>query len=372
RHCEGVHLPCSATDLPGLPALVEVLDGIPDPRHRRGRRYRLGPLLALCLLSVLSGATTLAKTGRIATELDAHLLQRLGLPTRLPAITTLGRLLARLDGDTFDEAIGSCLAALTHDPDDQQAERQATAQQALAVDAKTVRGSRRRDGTVTYLLAAALHDDQAVPAQRQVDAKSNEIPAFVPLLSGVDLTGRIVTADALHTQREHARHLVQGRGAHYILVVKGNQKSLHDQLKRLPWPDIPLHHRTLDNGHGRREIRRLKACTVRPGLLFPHAAQAIQIKRRRTDHATGKTTIKTIYAVTSLTPGQAAPARLASYIRGHWSIEALPPHPRRHLRRRHLTHPHRPHTPHHGRPAEPGHRPDTTHGLDQHPGSNDH
>lgn len=319
RHCEGVVLPCPATDLPGLPALVQVLDRIPDPRHRRGRRYRLGPMLALCLVAVLSGATSLAKIGRIAAELDARVLADLGLPAARPVVTTLGRLLARLDGDAFDQAIGVYLTALAHDP---EASNDA-GPQAVAVDGKTLRGSRRPDGTVTHLLAAALHDGRAVLAQRQVGAKSNEIPAFVPLLDGLDLTGKIVTADALHTQREHARHLVQEHKAHYLLVVKGNQKNLHRQLRCLPWRQIEPHDRTVADGHGRREIRRLKVCTVRPGLLFPHAVQAVQVKRRRTDRTTGKTTIKTIYAVTSLAPGHATPAQLAALIRGHWSIEAL-------------------------------------------------
>ncbi|XRQ05933.1 ISAs1 family transposase [Actinomadura welshii] len=319
RHCEGVVLPCPATDLPGLPALVEMLDRIPDPRRRRGRRYRLGPMLALCLVAVLSGATTLAKIGRIAAGLDASVLRELGLPATRPVVTTLGRLMARLDGDAFDEAIGAYLTALTHDPD----AGNDAGPQALSVDGKTLRGSRRPDGTVTHLLAAALHDSRAVVAQRQVETKSNEIPAFVPLLAGLDLTGKIVTADALHTQREHARRLVREHRAHYLLVVKGNQKSLHRQLKSLPWREIELHDRTVADGHGRREIRRLKVCSVRPGLLFPHAAQAIQVKRRRTDRTTGKTTIKTTYAVTSLAPGHITPAQFAGLIRGHWSIESL-------------------------------------------------
>ncbi|WP_165967060.1 ISAs1 family transposase [Actinomadura sp. 7K507] len=319
RHCEGVVPPCPVTDLPGLPVLVEVLDRIPDPRRRRGRRYRLGPLLALCLVAVLSGATSLAKISRIAAELDPRVLADLGLPAARPVVTTLGRLLARLDGDAFDKVIGAYLSALAHDPD---AGYQA-GPEAVSVDGKTLRGSRRPDGTVTHLLAAALHDGRTVVAQRQVDAKSNEIPAFVPLLARLDLTGKVVTADALHTQREHARHLVRDRKAHYLLVVKGNQKSLHRRLKRLPWREIQLHDRTVEDGHGRHEIRRLKACTVRPGLLFPHAVQAIQVKRRRTDRTTGKTTIKTIYAVTSLAPGHATPAQLAALIRGHWTIEAL-------------------------------------------------
>lgn len=318
RHCEGVVLPCPATDLPCLPALVKILDGVPDPRRRCGRRYRLGPLLALCLVAVLSGATNLAKIMRIAAGYDTAFLQSLGLPGRLPATTTLGRILPRIDGDGFDEAIGAYLSTLTRDPADHD-----TPLRAVAVDGKTLRGSRTTGGTAVHLLAAARHDDQTVLAQRQVDAKSNEIRAFVPLLTGLDLTSTVVTADAMHTQREHARHLVQHRNAHYILIVKGNQKTLRDQLKRLPWSDVPLQHKTVENGHGRREIRRLKVCTVRPGLLFPYAAQAIQIKRRRTDHTTGKTTIKTIYAVTDLQPAHATPAHLATLIRGHWSIEAL-------------------------------------------------
>ena len=67
----------------------------------------------------------------------------------------------------------------------------------------------------------------------------------------------------------------------------------------------------------------MKICTARPGLPFPHAVQAIQVKRRRTDRRTGKTTIVTIYAITSLPPGRITHAQLAALIRGHWSIEAL-------------------------------------------------
>ncbi|MDP4511943.1 hypothetical protein [Nonomuraea turcica] len=67
----------------------------------------------------------------------------------------------------------------------------------------------------------------------------------------------------------------------------------------------------------------MKICTIRPGLPFPHAAQAIQVKHRRTDHRTGKTTIVTIYAITSLPPGRITHAQIAALIRGHWSIEPL-------------------------------------------------
>ncbi|MFI7704666.1 ISAs1 family transposase [Nonomuraea sp. NPDC049480] len=99
--------------------------------------------------------------------------------------------------------------------------------------------------------------------------------------------------------------------------------TLLSRLKALPWREAILNDRTDEQGHGRREIRRMKICTVRPDLPFAHAAQAIQVKRRRTDHRTGKTTIVTIYAVTSLPPGRITHTQLAALIRGHWSIEAL-------------------------------------------------
>ncbi|MCZ1004121.1 ISAs1 family transposase [Streptomyces mirabilis] len=84
-------------------------------------------------------------------------------------------------------------------------------------------------------------------------AKSNEIPAFAPLLERLDLRGHVVTADAMHTQTDHAEQIA-AQGAHYILVVKRNQKKLRRQLRRLPWREIPLLHRTRDKNHGRREI----------------------------------------------------------------------------------------------------------------------
>ncbi|MFE2971944.1 hypothetical protein ACFXKC_51995 [Streptomyces sp. NPDC059340] len=109
----------------------------------------------------------------------------------------------------------------------------------------------------------------------------------------------MVTSDAMHTQREHADYLLS-RAAPYIVIVKGNQKKLRRQLKSLPWKDIPLQDRTNSVGHGRSEIRRIKVATVNY-LLFPGARQAVQIKRRHADRKTGKTAVKTVYAVTSLT-----------------------------------------------------------------------
>ncbi|MGR3875588.1 hypothetical protein ACUXZZ_44380 [Streptomyces graminifolii] len=98
--------------------------------------------------------------------------------------------------------------------------------------------------------------------------------------------------------------------------------QLRKQLRSLPRPEVPLQGRVPGIAHGRPEIRRIKVVTVN-SLLLPGARQAVQIKRRRTDRKTGRTTIKTVYAVTSLTAGQANPAQPATLIRDHWQIKAL-------------------------------------------------
>ncbi|WP_281361586.1 ISAs1 family transposase [Acrocarpospora pleiomorpha] len=196
----------------------------------------------------------------------------------------------------------------------------------LAVDGKALRGTRTSSGGDTvHLLSAALHEGRHVIAQRQVQDKSNEIPSFRPLLAGLDLTGVVITADAMHTQTGHAAQIL-AQGGDYILIVKANRPTLLRQLKDLPWNQIPLGDRTTGTGHGRGEIRRIKICGVRPGLPFPGAVQAVQVKRRRVRRTPGgrtKVTMKTVYAVTSLKPGRATPARTGELMRGHWQVEAL-------------------------------------------------
>lgn len=176
---------------------------------------------------------------------------------------TAGRLLARIDGDALDDAVGTWLARHAADPVEED-----EALVGLAVDGETVRGSRTGSKTAIHLLAAALHGSQTVIAQRRVAAKRNEIPAFAPLPARFDLRGVVVTADAMHTQRKTAKKIVSADG-HYILVVKGNPKKLRRQLRSLPWRQMPLLDRTRIAGHGRREVRRLKVCTVGAGLRFP-------------------------------------------------------------------------------------------------------
>ncbi|MET7312392.1 ISAs1 family transposase [Streptomyces sp. NPDC005571] len=199
-----LHLPAKLSE---LAALSEVLDRLPDPRRVRGRRYRLGPLLALCLLAVLGGATTMASIARYAIDTTPEVRARIGL-RRPPRASTLGRLLSRLNGDALDDAVGAGQARHASDPADAGGSELA----GVAVDGKAVRGCRTGEKTAIHLLVAVLHEGQAVISQRQITAKSNEIPAFAPLLERLVLRGCVITADAMHTQTGHAEHVI-ARGA---------------------------------------------------------------------------------------------------------------------------------------------------------------
>jgi predicted transposase YbfD/YdcC len=303
-----------------VPGLLDRIAQVPDPRDPRGVRHALVGVLAQAACAVLAGATSLLAVGEWITDAPPHVLEHVGVrldplfPQRsLPAETTVRRLLARIDGDALDLAVGRWL--------DDRRNRAEGRLRGLAVDGKSLRGAARGNGRKIHLLAALDHTTGLVLAQLDVQEKTNEITCFQQLLKTVaDLAGVVVTSDAMHTQREHADYLL-GREAHYIVIVKGNQKKLRKQLRSLPWTQIPLQGRVRGTGHGRAEIRRIKVATVN-SLLFPEARQAVQIKRRRTDRKTGKTG-KTVYAVTSLTAEQASPAQLATLIRDHWQTEAL-------------------------------------------------
>lgn len=313
------------------PGLLECLAAVPDPRSPRGVRHRLVYVLALAAAAVLTGATSLLAVGEWVADAPVGTLVALGgRPDRLtghcpvPDEATIRRVLYRVDGDALDRAVGRWLAAQRPEP---EALRGAGAKRrrrlrALAVDGKSLRGAAKAGGRKIHLLAAVDHTSGLVLAQLDVGEKTGEITCFRPLLDTIaDLVGVVVTSDALHTQRTHADYLI-GRGAHYIVIVKGNQKKLQRQLKALPWNEVPLHERIRGDGHGRREIRRIKVCTV-GDLRFPGACQAIQLKRRRTERKSGKTTVTTLYAIASLTAQQASPTQLATLMRGHWQIEAL-------------------------------------------------
>lgn len=111
----------------------------------------------------------------------------------------------------------------------------------MAVDGKQLRGTGAGGGKAVWLIAA-MDRAGTVIAQGQVDARSNETPAFIPLLDGLASGNTVVTADAAHTQHANGPWLRE-RDAHYIAVVKRNHPSLHKQLKNLPRADVPVDHK---------------------------------------------------------------------------------------------------------------------------------
>jgi hypothetical protein len=150
------------------------------------------------------------------------------------------------------------------------------------------------------------HTSRAVLGQTGVDHTPGEIARFQPLLERLDLTSTVVTADALHTQCEHAEWLVTVKQAAYMLVVKANQPTLHQQLKARPWRVVPVADHTRDRGHARVELRNLQVTTI-AGLDFPHATQAIRITRRvRSLHGRRWRTV-VVYAITTSLPPRPAP-----------------------------------------------------------------
>ncbi len=190
--------------------LLDYLAQITDPRHRRGRRHALGVVLAVAVCAVLTGARSLAAIGEWASDAPGQVLACLGVRRDLtgawrpPGEATVRRVLARIDADALDRAIGAWLAAQQPPPATPPSPPPRPWRQAVAVDGKTLRGSGHHPSPQVHLLAAMDHTSRGVLAQTDVDTKTNEITGFQPLLDGLDLAGRVLTADALHTQRAHA------------------------------------------------------------------------------------------------------------------------------------------------------------------------
>lgn len=144
-----------------------------------------------------------------------------------PSEPTIRRKLQSIDPDEVDRALGDWLA------------EQSLSMQAVAVDGKTLKGAKGAGGRQVHLLAALVHHEKVVIAQRQVDTKSNEITAFRPLLEPLALEGKVVTADAMHTKADHANFLVEEKKADYLFFVKENQKTLLEDIKGLAEEDFP-------------------------------------------------------------------------------------------------------------------------------------
>jgi len=204
--------------------LKEKIHQIIDPRKRRGIRHPLVTILSLSVAAVICGARSYIAIAEWAFSLSRETLLRFGCTRKPPSEPTIRRMLQMIDVEAFDGAIGSWLIGMLPSPE------------AIALDGKTLRGSGDRK---VHLLAAVVHKEGVVIGQTDVDTKTNEITRVAPLLAGMDIEGAVVTGDALLTQREIARHLVEDKKAHYCFTVKDNQETLRGDIEALRMEAFP-------------------------------------------------------------------------------------------------------------------------------------
>ena len=269
-------------DFTGDAGLLAALDQIVDHRKRRGVRHSLSSLLAIATAATLTGARSIQAIGEYAADCPQSVLEQLGVrlhPVKgryvAPHVDTIRRALMAVDAGALDQVVGAWLLGqvraghVDHD------------QLVLALDGKSMRGAKRPDGRAVHLFAAMVHGAGIVVAQHEVDHKSNEITAFKPLLEPLELSGALVTADAMHTQREHARWLVEDKGADYLFQVKDNQPGLLAACESAVHAHASTASVDTSRGHGRIETREVHTETLPADLDFPHAAQLIVVYRER-------------------------------------------------------------------------------------------
>ena len=292
-----------------------------DPRVARTRKHLLSDILFIAICTVAcdgEGFTDMEVFGRAKQE---WLRKYLELPGGIPSHDTFGRVFSIIDPEAFTE----CFVNWT------QAIHVATAGEVVALDGKTVRHSfdTATGKSALHLVSAWASENGLALGQVKVDDKSNEITAIPKLLEMIDVKGRIITTDAMGCQKDIVKRIIEKKGD-YVLCLKGNQESLHEEVKYFfdeaqaaGFEDVDhSYFESVEKDHGRIEIRRcwvveddaigwLEKEDQWPGLK---SIAAICSERRTAK----KTSIETRYFISSLA-GQ--PSKLVSAAREHWAIE---------------------------------------------------
>lgn len=311
-------------DVHRLGGMLRHFQAMPDPR-RFNVTYTLPQLLSCTLLAVLCRCDDYEEiAGWVAARHD-WLIEILGLPAdRTPCRKTFERLFRRLN----PAALNGCFIELT------ARLAQASAGRLIAIDGKTLRGSfdHAHRSLPIHLVHAWDRVNGLVLGQIAVDDKSNEITAVPALLALLDVSDAVVSLDAMHCQKDTARVIRKAR-ADYLLAVKENQKSLHEDIKlffddAIEQADEHLLHAVAepDNGHGRLDERTVHASDEVDWLRrrhpdWPDLRGIVRVEGRRLDWATGKQSVQHRYYLTSLDPRQTGAARMGELVRGHWSVE---------------------------------------------------
>lgn len=301
--------------------LRHVFEGLADWRKRKGKVYQLTALFMLLLFGLMCGKRGPTSIVRWFRQLPFEVRIRLRFPLgRSPAPVTLCRLLQDVNVVELEQQMQQWICAVNPQL------AAAGVEQRLALDGKTLRGAANRGARAAHLLAAFSHQLQTVVGQVAVDSKTNEITMVVELLDLLMVQGRLLTMDALLTQRAIAQAIID-RGADYLMVVKDNQSQLLTDL-RICFQEDPLPGevrgvaREISKGHGRLEVREIVTSpALKDYLDWPGVEQVLQIRRTVTILKRRETRTEEVYAITSLSPARGRPADLLAANRGHWGIE---------------------------------------------------
>jgi predicted transposase YbfD/YdcC len=308
----------------------EVLRGLRDPRRPQGVRYPLRSVVVIALMAMVCGCDD-AEAMEVWGEANAEWLGGfLSLPHGTPTQDVFLAVFGALQPEAFSAVFRAWAQWL--------ALRLQLEGKHLAVDGKTSRRSfdTAQDQPAIHTVSAWLSEAGLVLGQRQTGAKSNEITAIPELLRTLDLHGTTVTIDAMGCQTAIAATIVGG-GGDYLLAVKDNQPTLHQDLQTTFAEAADARRRTcdeapaplleefteVDKGHGRVEQRTVKLCRdltwVTQAAAWDHLAYVVQITRERTVLATQQTSVETAYYIGSAP--QATAKTAAAFIRRHWGVE---------------------------------------------------
>lgn len=320
--------------------LLDILTEVPDPRHKKGKRYPLVSILALIVIGLMSnhkGYTSIATWIRD----QAEVAKALGFKSRkTPCAATLHNLFKRLDVVSLEASLTKWVFSKLEDLQVFKTQHL----EGVAIDGKELKGSKDPEtGYRTHLLAAVSHELGITLTQRAVSGKTNEIPISTKLLKTFDATRKVITTDALLTQRNFCKEILKYH-ANYAMPVKENQKQMYNDIRELFEPfsqtdtshvharrfenlhtDADAHlqtHTYVETAHGFTTTRTLTASTLLNDYIkWPGLAQVYQYQSQRIHTKTGETTHQTQYGITSLTPQDASAEALLKLRRQHWTIE---------------------------------------------------
>lgn len=301
-------------------ALIDVFSSIPDSRQAKGKRHPLKAILALAVAATLCGSRSYSAIAEWGRNYGADLARALGFThQKTPCASTLHTIFRLLDKQMFEQMLGSWAELVTGQSLSKELE-------ATAIDGKSLRGSQKQGAAGAHLLSAVSQRLGLTFLQRAVPDCTNEIGAVLELLRGLILEGRVITVDALLTQKKIAEAILAQQG-HYLMVVKENQAEvlrwIRSVLDEPQWfCEAPSEAETVDIGHGRIEHRKLvSSSALEASELWPGIKQVLKIERTVIKKKSGAERHEVVYGVTSLSREQARAEQLLKMSRGHWHIE---------------------------------------------------